>query len=763
MEFQDFFKALRRRRTLLFIVPMLAAAAAFLAVRWMPGAHKSRTRLATGLVAGDNNLIAASRSAELRVEDEFDNLIQMMLLKKTVTQVSYKAMLHDLAGGKPFREPSAEVEALSASQRAALATLLQEKQARREELQSTVPVEEAATELLESMKYDAASLAKNLNVYRVNNSDFIDADFTSPNPALSAFVLNTLATEFITYYKSGVTANRDKSVVFLGNLMGEKRRTLDSLTTALREYKVRNGILDVNEEARSLYGQLAEFETRRSNAQKDAIAYGAAANSIDRKFNTTDRGYVEGRVSSSNVDVSNTKDQLKAANDAYVQSNFDQKYVPIIDSLKSRLTTSIHASDDRYLNNPLSTKENLSEQKLSLETNREIARNSVSSYAGQVSSLNSRLNRLVPSEAAIQVLQASIGIAEQEYLDALKKYNDVSLTSNLDIPLRQVEQAVPTKAEPSKKWLIVAASGLLALLLCIGGIFAAFYFDRTARTPLQLANITGLPVLGQLNKVELRQVDMERLWDAESAHPSLRLFKERLRAVRFEVERELGDGKILAITSLHSGAGKTFFTISLAYAFSKASKRVLVIDGNFGDPDISRTLSTPNFMEDVLRRADGPALTEGAQNRLISLSHGTDGIRVPTGDREAVARNNSLITVVGNQGGDTSLVELNSRDAIIERLDLLKDMYDVVLIETPALDHRSKAMEWSHFADRTVAMFEAGCPIGAEGAESIAYLKNLDNFSGFVLNKVPTPAFANSRETLASPAPRPRKTKLEAV
>ena len=59
------------------------------------------------------------------------------------------------------------------------------------------PTLQKVTEVYE---YDYESLTKGLVITRLNNSDFIEISFSSENPELSAFVVNTLCSEFLRYY-----------------------------------------------------------------------------------------------------------------------------------------------------------------------------------------------------------------------------------------------------------------------------------------------------------------------------------------------------------------------------------------------------------------------------------------------------------------------------------------------------------------------------------------------------------------------------------
>src|SRR4051812_34980042 len=102
-----------------------------------------------------------------------------------------------------------------------------------------------------SMKYDDQSILNKLQVYRVQNSDYINVVFDSENAELSAIVVNSLCREFITYYGDLVKTNQQRSVDFLANLLRVKMDSLNARVAALKNYKTRNHVLNLNEKAKS--------------------------------------------------------------------------------------------------------------------------------------------------------------------------------------------------------------------------------------------------------------------------------------------------------------------------------------------------------------------------------------------------------------------------------------------------------------------------------------------------------------------------------
>lgn len=152
------------------------------------------------------------------------------------------------------------------------------------------------------------------------------------------------------------------------------------------------------------------------------------------------------------------------------------------------------------------------------------------------------------------------------------------------------------------------------------------------------------------------------------------------------------------------------FAISLAFAYTMTNKKVLLIDGNFNNRDISKTVNSQAFIEDYINgNTNAPDTQKG-----------------------------SLINILGNRGGgDVSLLEINNEDIIRERIESLKSKFDIILIETRSLNALNKSKEWMLFADKIIAVFEANQTITPSKKQYINYLRRQDTkFIGWILNKV---------------------------
>jgi succinoglycan biosynthesis transport protein ExoP len=710
MELGNYLKVLSRHKFTLIIVPLLTIIITYFLVRNQPDAYTSEAQIATGIVDKSQQVLNnGAESQQSQISQDFDNLIEMLRSKKITDEVSYQLMIHDLTSTEPFRKPSKTLTQLNEQARQHALEVYTKFYNDHKELSLYNADQNGLHVLLTSMKYDNQSLLRMLTIYRAESSDFINVDFSSENSQLSAFVVNTLVHEFTSYYNSVVKENQSKAITFLGKLVETKKDTLDSKIDQLRNYKIANRILSLPEQSRALYSEIADFDTHLQQAEREAISTAAAIRNIEAQFKPNDRKYMESLMVPVNQDIINLRDQLQLLNEQYIENNFNPADKIKIDSVQRRMNERIMQSSDKYIVSPLSSQQALVAQRLTLQVQYDLAKNSIGSIQQQLVRLNNQLDGIVPHEAIVQQDESAVEIARQEYLDILNKYNQTSLDANYIGELKQLETAMPGVAEPSKKMLLVILSGIISFIFCLVVFFILYFFDDTIKTPGELANKTAVPVLGYLNLLSSSTIDLRRVWTDTNPDAETYQFRNLLQSIRFEVDGELAGNKVLLINSLAGGEGKTFVATNLAYAYSLVNKRVLLIDGNFNNPGITKSVKSKLYIEDYLN-GDMPDFSP---------------------------QNSSKITVFGNKGGDGSLYEVSTENIIAEKFDKLREAFDVIIIEASSLDTLNKSKEWNRYADKILAIFEAGKNIKYYQKPNVEYLKNLNGkFMGWVLNVV---------------------------
>lgn len=710
-ELRKFVGILKRYLLVIIIVPLLTVIVTYFLVRNLPSNYASDAQIATGIVDETKqyqqlSILNQSVLQGQQITQEFSNLMSMMRLKRVLDQVSYTLILNDLTSSKPLKAKSKLFGTLDKYARTHAISVYKQLYDQKKPLDLSNNDQLGLNEVLKSMKYDSESLNGSLNIFRSGDSDFITIQATSESPDLSAAIVNSLSSEFITYYSGVVRTNKIKATNFLGSLLKEKGDSLANRMASLKNYKIKNRVLNLDEQSKQLYQSIVEYDNKKQEAIQNTSSYAGALNEIDRKFDPNERRYLEATLSKVNLDIIDTKQELSAMYDMYYGNDMDDKYKGSIDSLDRKLTSEIHKSSDQYITNPLATKQSLVTQKIDLEIKLDISRYSINALERKLNTLNSEFDRLVPKEAEVQTYEMGVDIATKEYLDVLTKYNQSSLESGIGVKLTVIQQALPGTIQPSKKMLLVILAAVVSTVFCLVIFFLIFLLDRSVISPQQLAVKSDSPVLGTISDLTVDVVDLKEIWTTEDLPPSVLELKNQLRSLRYEVEND-SKGKVLIVNSLSGNEGKTFMTISLAFAWAMTSKKVLVVDGNFNSPKISSFSNSSGYVEDFLN------------------------------GRSFLEVTSEPITILKNKGGDVSLMEVATQKQIEHALNQARNLFDLIIIETASLNVVNQSKEWISFADNILAVFKHGKALTDSRKAHVAYLQKTGKFLGWVMNKIP--------------------------
>ncbi len=712
MEGKRFLNILKKQKYTLMAIPVLVMVIAFILTRKLPNVYSSKGSLAAGIVkaSAQMSILDANPLQESKVSQEFGNMIQLMQMKKVYDQVSYKLILHDLEGEDPFRKASKLMGELNENARKHAITVYKDLYSKRQPLSLWDQDQKGLNDLIISMGYDYESLSKKMRVYRIDNSDFITAEFESESPVLSAFAVNTLFSEFIAYHTSINHESEERTIKFLGDLLNEKRNALDTSMGSLKRFKIDNRLLNLTDQGKSLYAQITEFENKIQEVQKTIDANTGALENLNDKFTSEEQRNIDKVLSSMNQSVISLTEQINIAQDEYTKSGFESKYLKKIDSLVNAKKLVLTQASNRYTANPNATKDNLVSQRISLEVNRDMAQSGIKSLQKELRRLNNRFDTLVPKEATINTYEGNISVASQEYVEMQKKYNQATMAFNSSAQIKQIEMAMPGNKLPSKKMLLVLVSGIGSLVVCLLVIFLLFYLDNSLKYVDELSNKTNLPVLGTLPYiVHSSLLNLNELWAPDNDSVIDQEFRNQLRSVRFETENCMEGNHMLTVTSLGEGEGKTFLAMCLASAYTMVNKKVLLIDGNFTNNTISTLTDPAYYIEDFLT--------------------GRTNIPYPGEETD--------ITIIGNKGQDISLFEINTEAIIRQKIQQLKDAFDIIIVESSSLNTMNQAKEWIAVTDKVIASFEANKVINGEKKIFVGYLKSLNNkYIGWVMNRL---------------------------
>lgn len=708
MDIKKFLKLVLKFKLLLVVVPVIAVTITYFLVKNLPQQYQSEVKLSTGLLDQSKQVVTEQNTDFFKISQQFSTIMEKLKMKKMLSILSYNLVIHDLTDPKTsFRKYSKKVDSLSVSDRVEVIGLVQAKLDKKIPL--TLADQKGKYDLLSivtSMGYGEYGLGEDIDVKHAENSDYVDISYTSENPDLSAYVVNTLATEFIKNFSSEVNFNQSNSMGILSADLKAKEDTMNAKNTALKNFKMRNGVLNLDKQSELVYQQITQAEDRKAQVIRDIQAAQSTINAIDSKLKSRDPN-MGSNVVQDNGEMVNINSQLELANRRYVDGGFkmsDKKRVDSLVAIKSTLTSK---NSDKYIVDPQVSRQNLLQQKYNLETNLAQLNGSVQSIDRELAGAKTKYYAMVPFDAGIQNYMRDADVATKEYTDALNRFNQTRTDQSIGLRLNIEEPGLPGFPKPSMKIVFLGGAGAGSLFLCLGVLFLISLLDSTITTSEQLAAATKSKIIGNLSLVTTPDRSVRRIWNDEE-NQDYAVYKNLLRSLRFEISNNLFEDttNILGVTSLSNGEGKTYVAYSLAYAFAMTGRKVLLI-------------------------GEEPLFADSSNSKGLIKSQNFESFIVK---KEIVTED--LITILNKKEDNTSLLEIQSEKSLKGGFDVLKKEFDLVIIDINSLQNINVAKEWLSFTEKSIAIFESGKSITDKEKELVNFIKKQAGFMGWVLNKI---------------------------
>lgn len=699
-----FLKYVWRYKWLVILIPLVCGVITFMALRNMPKDYVSMAQLSTGISDRSQEILSQGNLDYYRVSQQFANLIESIKSKRSLNQMSLKLMIHDLSDpSKAFKELSEPLLALTDAQRKEVIQLYQEKLQRSE---FVVPVDTGKYPLfayLKSMGYNDEQLGKNIGVNRHGDTDFINIDFQSESPHLSTYFVNTLAEDFIRYYQSSTSTSEATSMALLDSILIDRQQNLAQKQDLLRNYKAAAGVVNPNAQGEILAKQIADLETQQTQIYSRIASLEVTITDLNSRIDNPNNADFNPGSNANNQRLVRVLDDLKAARN----NNAPQRTIDSLESIRSALLStqsSVAGSNSQTL------RANMINDRVKAQTELAAERGKINTIERRIAALRGQYFSIAPADAQIQSLSKDVEIASKEYEDAKNRYDQASVSNVAGLKLKIVQHGYPGLPQSSKKIIFLGASGVGSGAICLAALFFMFLLDKKVESSQQLEERTGKKVIGSINYIANEDKDLRNIWDNPNHDPSYGVYQELIRALRFEITNKiLVDGhKVLGVTSLRPGEGKTFLTSSLAYAFALIGKKVLLIGDGTTD------------LTSILTNQESAASADAFETFLVK--------------KEIKAED--LITVLNRNPNNNSILELKHANNLIAGFDVLKETFDIILIDVDNLRNVNKAKEWLMFADKVIGVFKWGTAIQDQDKEFLSYLTQLDAFEGWVFNQV---------------------------
>src|SRR5690606_1020724 len=137
-------------------------------------------------------------------------------------------------------------------------------------------------------------------ISRQEFSDFISVEITSYNARLSAYVVNTIANNFVDSYTKRARFNQASSKELLDSLLQAKEQSMNPKNAQVKDFQVKNQVINLETQAEGLSQQIAEKEALRASTVGEIQSLSGAIRGIEAKLKNKNSDLVSVNVAENN-------------------------------------------------------------------------------------------------------------------------------------------------------------------------------------------------------------------------------------------------------------------------------------------------------------------------------------------------------------------------------------------------------------------------------------------------------------------------------
>ncbi len=716
-----FIKALMKKKWWIILSTLAAVVLAFVFTMGRQHLYVSNAQMSTGFTIKDQITLREENTNIYEADVKFENVVQTINSPLVIGLLQYQLLIHDLTSNKPFvhlTDKDFNTPEYKVFNKTEALQICRNHLDSLQMLSSYHPDERRILEYMKLCKYDYESIRKMLNVGRLSRTDYIDISFRSPNPEQSAFVVNTLYSEFIRYYRSLRSERTVENVSTFEELVNKKKQELDAKVEALRMYKSSAGLLNVEAASTNELSLISQLEKGLLDEQATSNTLTASLQNVNAQIAAASQGKT---TYSSNNDIVSLRRQINDLNDEYLRTgSSNDALAERIKALRKQLQNASSISSTPT--GAAVSKEELLQKKAGLESDLKASNQNIANLQAKIRMLKGSVGSYANKEATVSTLQQEVTLAQDEYNKLKEKLN--SAIDNRTAPMdnfRQTLKGQPAfKPESSKRIIIMGMCGLAIFMLTTISILFREFFDSSMKSPSIFEKNVDLKLISTINHADLKKYSiLEVLQQKEENYDAVRKrqnsFREFLRKLRFEIENS---GKsIFLFTSTEPQQGKTTLVQAVSYSLSLSNKKVLIIDTNFCNNDLTLQLQ--------------------ARPTLETFSVAPEEFSIEKVKEIVTTYSVENIEVIGCKGGDYTPAEILPKNHLLNYLPQLKQYYDFIIMEGAPLNDYTDSKELEQYAEGVVAVFSSKLSLKQNDRESVQFLEGLNGkLLGAVLNNI---------------------------
>lgn len=567
------------------------------------------------------------------------------------------------------------------------------------------PQRDSAAELSQTVD----NFLARLRVSVPNNSRMVDVAFDSPDARLSMQIANAIVDRYVNKQLESSMQSAQRTSAWLREKITRLQDKVEDAEKAVEQFRSQAGIFSTPDRTPLLLKQMTDVSAELANAQTARAAVEARLSQL-RLFGQPGGG---GRATSDIVDS-----PFMRTLDAQ-QADAEQRLAEASTTLGER-NPALTGLRERLRNIQVAKRNEGVRVMASLENDLKVGRLKERALSERLAGIQKDIAEMNRSEIRLRALEREAQadrLVLNNFIGRFKETSQEGDTASQRPDAQIVSYAqLPVNPERPKKGLLILIAGMASL---IAGALAVLVIEKADRRIHSLEDIEARLKIAGLGMLPFSKA--AQLSPAEAARYGSS-YREAAKTVFSGLFLARPAPKVTVVTSALPGEGKTTVALSMAAMAAQSGQRVILVDADFWKNGAGAALGIHSGAG-LAELLEGKA--ELAEAIVADLASGADVILAGTFSRA------SLLAWVGN---------------LPKLLDVLRDRYDVVVVDAPPILAASEVGLLARHADATViAVRCASTPCDKVSAA----LKKLRHANATVVGAVLTMVRENQQEKYA--------------
>ncbi|MDP4826679.1 MAG: AAA family ATPase, partial [Flavobacteriales bacterium] len=414
----------------------------------------------------------------------------------------------------------------------------------------------------------------NFFIKNVEYTSILNLQVQDELPERARRFLDTLSNVYITYTQETRISVNENTQRYIDKQLNELTYILDSLEYMLEDFKDKNRILDLNKEQQEYFRSMVELDSDKRKlelrlesmrAMEAFLAKGLEEAALPPSFYMFEEDLIlQEQVNQLFNQKVERSQKLLNYKDGHVE-------ITRLDSLINTVKLGIY--------------------KYTRDT-KDAVLSKMRDTDAQINKLEYKLQQIPKSQRDILGIDRKLKVNESLYIFLLEKKASTVIARAAILPeaslveeSRSLGVVGPNKERT--KYFAIGGGLIFAVLI---GLVRLIFFERIENTR-ELKSITSMPVIGGIPNYNEINTDPIVILSSPRSNVA-----EAFRSIRTNLQYLLQDDgpKVILVTSLHPGEGKTFTSSNLAAVLAKAGKKVILLDFDMHKPKVHKTFQLEN-------------------------------------------------------------------------------------------------------------------------------------------------------------------------